>query len=115
MAAAETRRRARELEEAARRTSRASRTATLDLGLALLAAWLRDIVAVSEGAPELVLNRDRADAVEALAGRVESRRARRAAELAMDTRRRLRVNVNETLALEALTFRTEFLLASQAE
>ena len=29
----------------------------------------------------------------------------------MDTRRRLQVNVSETLALEALAFRLEFLLA----
>ena len=30
----------------------------------------------------------------------------------MDTRRRLQVNVNETLALEALTYRLEFLLGN---
>ena len=47
-----------------------------------------------------------------MAGTVDPRRARRAAELVMDTRRRLQVNVSETLALEALAFRLEFLLAS---
>jgi DNA polymerase-3 subunit delta' len=107
----EARRLARDAEEAARRAARVARTTTLDLGLALLAAWLRDLVAVAEGAPELVLNSDRADEVGTLSRSVDPRRARRAAELVMDTRRRLRVNVNEALALEALLFRVEFLLA----
>ena len=105
-----TRRRAREAEEGAKRGARAARTATLDLGLALLASWLRDFAAVAEGVPELALNADRRAAIEATAEGVDSRRARRAAELVMDTRRRLTVNVSETLALEALTFRLEFLL-----
>jgi hypothetical protein len=37
-------------------------------------------------------------------------RARRGGELVMETRRRLTVNVNEELALEALAFRLEGLL-----
>jgi hypothetical protein len=41
---------------------------------------------------------------------LDPRRARRGAELVMDTRRRLMVNVSEELALEALSFRLEFLL-----
>jgi hypothetical protein len=41
---------------------------------------------------------------------VDARRARAGAELVMDTRRRLRVNVGEELALEALVFRLEALL-----
>jgi hypothetical protein len=41
---------------------------------------------------------------------LDPRRARRAAELVLDTRRRLRVNVAEELALEALVFRLQSLL-----
>jgi DNA polymerase-3 subunit delta' len=104
------RRRARLAEEEARRASRRSRTESLDLGLGLIAAWLRDLAASADGAGELVLNADRADEIMRLADGIDPRRARRAAELAMDTRRRLTVNVNEQLALEALAYRVEFLL-----
>jgi DNA polymerase-3 subunit delta' len=104
------RRRAREADEAARRASRRERTRTLDLGLALLGAWLRDLAATAEGAGELALAADRSDQLGAMAAGVDPRRARRAAELVMETRRRLQVNVTEPLALEALAFRVEFLL-----
>jgi DNA polymerase-3 subunit delta' len=105
------RRRAREAEELARRTARRARTETLDLGLALLAARLRDLAAAGEGASDLALGCDRRDELESRAAGLDPRRARRAAELVMDTRRRLQVNVSEALALEALTYRLEFLLA----
>ena len=104
------RRRARLAEEEARRASRRSRTESLDLGLGLIATWLRDLAATAEGAGELVFNVDRADEIARLANGLDARRARRAGELAMDTRRRLTVNVNEQLALEALAYRLEFLL-----
>ncbi|MGH2955019.1 MAG: hypothetical protein ACRDK9_13580, partial [Solirubrobacterales bacterium] len=97
-------------EEAARRAGRRARTATIDLGLALLGANLRDLAAVSEGAPDLALNADRGAELAGVAEGVDSRRARRAAELVLDTRRRLTVNVGEELALEALLYRVEFLL-----
>jgi DNA polymerase-3 subunit delta' len=104
------RRRAKQAEEESRRVSRRSRTESLDLGLGLIAAWLRDLAANADGAGELVLNADRRAEIARLAEGIDARRARRAAELAMDTRRRLTVNVNERLALEALAFRVEFLL-----
>jgi DNA polymerase-3 subunit delta' len=108
---AEARRLAREADEASRRVARRARTGTLDLGLALIGACLRDIAAVAEGAPDLVLTADRAAEIAALGARVDGRRARRAAELTLDTRRRLQVNVAEELALEALHYRIEFALA----
>ncbi len=48
--------------------------------------------------------------LEAAAKGLDPRRARRAAELSLEARRRLRVNVSEELALESLSFRAEFLL-----
>ena len=108
---ASARRRIREGEELARRAGRRARTEVLDLALALIAGWLRDLAAIAEGASELVLNADRLDELEADAAGLSPTSARRAAELAMETRRRLRVNVSEELALEALTFRLERLLA----
>ena len=108
------RRRSRETEEATRRAARRARTETLDLGLALIAAWLRDLATVAERADSLVLNSDRLEALRTdsatTAGGLDSRRARAGAELVMETRRRLRVNVGEELALEALVFRLEALL-----
>jgi DNA polymerase-3 subunit delta' len=107
------RRRSREAEEATRRAARRARTEALDLGLALIAAWLRDLAAVAEGAEGQILNSDRLEALTACvptAGGLDSRRARAGAELVMETRRRLRVNVGEELALEALVFRLDALL-----
>jgi DNA polymerase-3 subunit delta' len=107
------RRRSREAEEATRRAARRARTEALDLGLALIAAWLRDLAAVVEGAEGQVLNSDRLEALTACArtaGGLDSRRARAGAELVMETRGRLRVNVGEELALEALVFRLDALL-----
>ena len=108
------RRRSRETEEAARRAARRARTEALDLGLALIAAWLRDLAAVAEGAESVVWNSDRLEGLRTAsggtAGGLDSRAARVGAELVMETRRRLRVNVGEELALEALLFRLEALL-----
>jgi DNA polymerase-3 subunit delta' len=107
---AEARRRGRESEEAARRVARRVRTQVLDLGLGLMAAWLRDLAAVADGAADLALNSDRGEALAERAAGIDARRARRGAELVMDTRRRLTVNVNEELALEALCFKLEDVL-----
>ena len=104
------RRRAKEAEDLARRSGRRARTETVDLGLALLGSWMRDLAAAAEGGPELALNSDRTAELAELAEGLDGRRARRAGELVLDTRRRLTVNVSEPLALEALAFRLEFLL-----
>jgi DNA polymerase-3 subunit delta' len=106
--------RSREIEEATRRAARRARTEALDLGLALMAAWLRDLAAVAEGAESVAWNADRLEELRAASvqapGDLDARRARAGAELAMDTRRRLLVNVGEELALEALMFRLEAVL-----
>ncbi len=97
--------RGRSAEEGARRIARRERTEALDFGLALITAALRDLAAAAEGAEDLLLSVDRAEEIRSDAGGVDPRRARRGAELAIDTRRRLQVNVAEELALEALVFR----------
>lgn len=99
-------------EAAAKRAARRRRTEALDLALSLSAGWFRDLAAAGEGASELALHADRADDLAADAAGVDSRAAIGAAELALDAKRRLRVNVSEELALEALFFRAESLLAS---
>jgi DNA polymerase-3 subunit delta' len=108
----EGRRAAREAEEAGRRASRRARTEALDAGLGLLAAHLRDLAAVADGAEDLVLNADRLEALRNESAGLDARAARRGGELVMDTRRRLQVNVSEELALEALVYRLEALLGS---
>jgi DNA polymerase-3 subunit delta' len=105
------RRAAREAEEAGRRASRRARTEALDAGLGLLAAWLRDLAAVADGAEDLILSADRLDDLRAAADGLDARAARRGGELVMDTRRRLTVNVGEELALEALVYRLEALFS----
>ena len=100
----------KEADDAAKRATRRGRTEAIDTGLALVAAWLRDLAAVGDGAAQLVMSTDRAAELRADAEGLDPRRSRRAAELVMDTRRRLTVNVSEELALEALAFRLEVLL-----
>ena len=87
------------------------RTETLDLALRLAELWLRDVLCVCEGAPELVLAVDRAaelqqDAEGCAAARAARARsswsARRACSLAL--------HVSEELALEALAYRLQELL-----
>jgi DNA polymerase-3 subunit delta' len=97
-------------EDAVRRASRQARTGALDTSLALMGAWLRDLVAVASDAEELALNGDRLSELRSAADGIDPRRARRAGEVVMDTRRRLRVNVGEELALETLAYRLEALL-----
>ena len=100
----------REGEEAAKRADRRARTEAIDLSLGLVANWFADVAAVAEGAPETISNRDRRGELDADARSADPLGARRSAELAMDTRRRLRVNVNEDLALDALFHRASGLL-----
>ena len=88
-----------------RRTERRARTDALDLGLALCCAWYRDLAAVASGADDVVLNADRREQLAEDAEGLDPARARHAVEWVLDTRRRLRVNVSEELALEALWLR----------
>jgi DNA polymerase III subunit delta' len=101
----------REAIEQVRRTERRARTQALDLGLALCCAWYRDLAAVASSADDVVLNSDRRDPLAEDAEGLDPARARAAVEWVLDTRRRLRVNVSEELALEALWLRLTATLA----
>ena len=101
----------REATEQVKRTERRARTQALDLGLALCCAWYRDLAAVASGADDVVLNADRRAELAEDAQGLDPARARAAVEWVLDTRRRLRVNVSEELALEALWLRLASLLA----
>ena len=95
-----------------RRTERRARTRALDLALALCCAWYRDLAAVASGADRLVLNADRREELAEDAEGLDPARARIALEWVLDTRRRLRLNVSEELALEALWLRLSASLAA---
>jgi len=95
----------REDTEQLKRTERRARTRALDLGLALCGAWYRDLGAISAGADRLVFNTDRRAVLEVDAEGVDVTRAGQAVDLVLDTRRRLRLNVSEELALDALWLR----------
>jgi DNA polymerase-3 subunit delta' len=101
----------REIGEASKRAGRRRRTEILDLGLELCALWLRDLAALAAGAEDVVFNRDRLDVLRAQAAGLDPGRARSGAELVQAARRSLDLNVSEELALEALFFRLERLLA----
>jgi DNA polymerase-3 subunit delta' len=103
----------REAIEQVRRTERRARTQALDLGLALCCAWYRDLAAVASGADDVVLNTDRMDRLAEDAEGLDPASARTAVEWVLDTRRRLRVNVSEELALEALWLRLSVALAPE--
>ncbi|HEY2217618.1 MAG TPA: hypothetical protein VGH21_08975 [Solirubrobacteraceae bacterium] len=104
----------REALEARKRGERRARTQALDLQLRLAELWLRDVLCVCEGAGELIHAVDRRAELEADASGHDSRPLRAAIELVQDTRLRLHVNVSEELALEALAYRLEALLAQAA-
>ena len=103
----------REAIEQVRRTERRARTQALDLGLALCCAWYRDLAAVAAGAEDVILNDDRRDALAEDAQGLDPEGAREALEWVLDTRRRMRVNVSEELALEALWLRLRTALAAE--
>jgi DNA polymerase-3 subunit delta' len=103
----------KEAIEQVRRTERRARTQTLDLGLALCCAWYRDLAALASGADDVVLNTDRMEQLTEDADGLDPTRARAAVEWVLDTRRRLRVNVSEELALEALWLRLTATLAPE--
>jgi DNA polymerase-3 subunit delta' len=104
----------REGAEARRRGERRTRTRTLDLGLRLAELWLRDVLCVCEGAPELVYAVDRAEQLEQDAAGRDATALRRGVELVADTRLGLSLNVSEELALEALAYRLQALSAGNA-
>lgn len=97
--------------ERIRRTRRRVETGALDLGLQLAALWLRDVACVGWGADDVVHHVDRVAELEADAADRDPQRLRAGMELVEETRRRLRSNVTEELALEALAYRLEALLA----
>ena len=100
----------REAAEQVKRTERRARTEALDLGLALCCAWYRDLAAVATGADFVVPNADRRDQL--AEDEARARQPSYRLEWVLDTRRRLRVNVSEELALEALWLRLSAALDS---
>jgi DNA polymerase-3 subunit delta' len=105
----------RESAEARRRGERRERTRTLDLGLRLAELWLRDLLCVCEGAPELVYAVDRRPQLEEDAAGRDAATLRRGVELVAATRLSLGLNVSEELALEALAYRLQALLEVSGE
>ncbi|MGI8596057.1 MAG: hypothetical protein ACR2LY_02045 [Thermoleophilaceae bacterium] len=103
----------RELEESAKRDGRRARTEVLELGLDLAALTLRDLACTADGAQDAVLAVDRPEILAGAAGR-DPRRLREAVELCEEVRRSLVLNVNEELALSALSFRLARLVSGRA-
>jgi DNA polymerase-3 subunit delta' len=95
----------REGLDARRRGERRARTTTLDLELSLAELWLRDVMCVREGAPELIYAVDRRAELEQDAQGRDRACLREAIELVGETRLSLSLNVSEELALEALAYR----------
>src|SRR5262249_24933856 len=99
-----------EYKQRIRRTRRRVETDALDFRQQLTRLSRRDVESVVWGAEELVHHVDRAAALtEDAAGR-DPQRLRAGVELVEQTRRRLRSNVTEELALETLAYRLEAIL-----
>ncbi len=101
----------REAQEARRRGERRARTATLELGLRLAELWLRDILCVAERVPELVFSTDMLAELERGAAASSTEALARGIELIGATRLSLSLNVSEELALDALGYELQELLA----
>lgn len=67
-------------------------------------SWLRDCLMISQGASELVVNRDEADAMEEVAAVITPAAAARALGAVKEARRRISYNVSPQLAVEAMLF-----------
>jgi DNA polymerase III subunit delta' len=107
----ERKRHEREGLESRRRAERRARTRTLDLALRLAELWLRDVMCVCEGASELVHAVDRLAELEDDARDRDATRLCEGIGLVGATRLSLALNVSEELALEALAYRLQSLLA----
>jgi DNA polymerase III subunit delta' len=112
--AKERRRLQREGMEAGRRVERRTRTRTLELVLRLVELWLRDVMCVCEGAEEMVHAVDRREELEQDGAGRDPVRVRAGISLVGDTRLSLALNVSEELALEALAYRLQALMAPAA-
>jgi len=108
----ERKRHEREALDSRRRSERRASRQTLELSLRLAELWLRDVMCVCEGAPELIYAVDRREQVLADADGRDYARVQEALELLAGARLSLAVNVSEELALEALAYRLEGLLAA---
>lgn len=98
----------RESQEGRKRIERRTRARALDSGLSLVELWLRDLICLREGAPELVYALDRLSQLEADM-RAHGGAARAGVGLVRETRARIALNVGEELALEALAYRLQAL------
>ncbi len=67
-------------------------------------SWLRDCLVMSQGATDLVSNRDAIDAMEEVAAVLSPGAAARSLAAVKDARRRISYNVNPQLAVEAMLF-----------
>lgn len=67
-------------------------------------SWLRDCLVMSQGAPDLIANRDEADAMEEVAAVITPAAAARALASVKEARRRISYNVSPQLAVEAMLF-----------
>jgi DNA polymerase III subunit delta' len=105
----------RESQDARKRGERRARTQALDLILRLAELWLRDVLCLCEDAGEAIYAVDRRAELDEDARGRDGARVGEAIELVQDTRLRLTVNVSEELALEALAYRLQALLASSGE
>jgi DNA polymerase-3 subunit delta' len=97
----------REYAERGKRMYRRAHTAVLDQGVQLAGLWLRDVMCVVSGAPELVHNVDRLDALREDAEGRSVHRLRSAIAHCDETRENWILNPSEELALEVLSIKLE--------
>jgi DNA polymerase III subunit delta' len=99
-----------EWNDRVRRVRRRVQTGALDLALQLVSLWFSDLAALAWDAGDLVRNADRLAELSEHPG-LDPARLLSAIELVEETRRRFELNVSEELALEALAYRLEEVLA----
>jgi DNA polymerase-3 subunit delta' len=107
----EHRRKQTEFGERARRSARRAETGALDHALQLIGLWYRDLACLASDAEELALATDRLEELRGDARGRDAAALTQAVELVEDTRARLPFNVSYDLALQALAYRLERLLA----
>jgi DNA polymerase-3 subunit delta' len=101
----------KEGEQAAKRIARHVRSDQLDRSLSVCSLLLRDIAAAAGGAGDLIFARDREPSIMRSADGRKVEPLLEAAEAVETTRRQFSRNVADELALQALSFRLDRLLA----
>lgn len=100
----------RQIEARNKRALSAKSVESLQQTVAIIGSWVRDVLAVCAGTPELVINTDVMQAIQDSASQTDEARAAQALQASQNTREIIAYNVSPQTCLDALLFETREVL-----